>query len=146
MVRQAIISLDRAGHCGRTVDCETVIIRISRGRVRTGGEGEVFARLRAASEGHERPDGLQALFIGRHLTTDGLELVAITVWSNVEALIAVMGEGWESPKWLAGIEDLVTHSTIEHLEAAVENFEAFVGLESAPAAVGDASDGQVYGG
>ena len=123
----------------------TVIIRISRGRVRPGTEGDVFARLRAATEERGRPEGLNALFIGRHLTAEGLELVAITVWADVEALISVVGEGWESPKWLAGLEDLVTDSSVEHLETAVEDFEAFIGQKPMATGAG-AADGQVYGG
>ncbi len=106
-----------------------MIIRISRGRVRAGSEAEVFTRLRDATEGAGRPEGLKALFIGRHLTADGLELIAITAWTDVEALIRVLGDGWESPKWLAGIEDLVTHSTVEHWETAVEDFDSFIGLQ-----------------
>jgi hypothetical protein len=110
-----------------------LIIRISRGRVRSGSEAEVFSRLRDASEGAGRPEGLEALFIGRHLTSDGLEIIAITAWTDADALIRVMGPGWESPKWLAGIEDLVTHGTVEHWETAIEDFETFIGLQaSAP--------------
>ena len=110
-----------------------MIIRISRGRVRAGAEAEVFTRLRDATEGAGRPEGLEALFIGRHLTADGLELIAITAWTDVDALIRVLGDGWESPRWLAGIEDLVTQSTVEHWETAVEDFESFIGLQaSAP--------------
>ncbi len=105
-----------------------VIIRISRGRVRAGSEAEVFARLRNATEETGRPEGLEALFIGRHLTADGLELIAITAWSNIDALIRVLGEGWESPKWLAGVEEFVTNSTVEHWETAVDDFESFIGL------------------
>ena len=101
-----------------------MIVRTSRGRVRPGCEGDVFARLRAASEGGARPDGLHAYFLGRHLKADGMELIAITVWRDVQALINVLGEGWESPKWLAGVDDLVTHSTVEHWETAVEAFDA----------------------
>jgi hypothetical protein len=107
-----------------------LIIRISRGRVRAGSESEVFARLRDATTGSGRPEGLEALFIGRHLTSDGLELIAITAWTDADALIRVMGPGWESPKWLAGIEDLVTHSTVEHWETAVEDFETSIGLQA----------------
>lgn len=109
-----------------------MIIRITRGRVRPGTEAEVFARLRDASEERGRPDGLRARFIGRHLTADGLELVAITVWSDVDTLIAVLGAGWESPRWLPGLEDLVTHSSVEHLETVVVDFEGLAGLASAP--------------
>jgi hypothetical protein len=104
-----------------------VIVRTSRGRVRPDTEGEVLASLRAASEGSERPDGLHAYFLARHLTADGMELIAITVWRDVEALVAVLGDGWESPKWLTGVETLVTHSSVEHWETAVEDFEAFLG-------------------
>lgn len=105
-----------------------MIVRITRGRVRLGSEAEVFARMRDATEVTGRPEGLEALFIGRHLTADGLELIAITAWSSVDALIRVLGEGWESPKWLAGAEEFVTHSTVEHWETAIEDFEAFIGL------------------
>jgi hypothetical protein len=113
-----------------------LIIRISRGRVRTGAEAEVFGRLRDATEGRGRPDGLEALFIGRHLTADGLELIAITAWTDVEALIRVLGEGWEAPKWLDGVEELVTHSTVEHWETAVDDFDAFIGPWDAASAGG----------
>jgi hypothetical protein len=122
-----------------------VIIRISRGRIRPGTEAEVFSRLRGASEAG-RPDGLEAFFLGRHLTADGLELVAITVWRDIETLIGIMGDGWESPKWLPGLEELVTNSSVEHLETAVEDFESLSTIAAAPADVGAAADGQVYGG
>lgn len=111
-------------------EANVLIIRISRGRVRAGSEADVFARLRDATEGAARPDGLEALFIGRHLTSDGLELIAITAWTDADALIRVMGPGWESPKWLAGIEEFVTNSTVEHWETAVADFETFIGLQT----------------
>jgi hypothetical protein len=110
-----------------------LIIRISRGRVRPGTEAEVFGRLRAATEGRERPAGLAALFVGRHLTADGIEVVAITVWTDVEALIGVLGSGWESPKWLGGVEELITHGTVEHLETAIEDFDRLDRLAPIPA-------------
>ena len=111
-----------------------MIIRTTRGRVRAGTEGEVVARLRAATEAQGRPAGLHALFIGRHLTADGPELYAITVWSDVESLVSVLGKGWEAPKWLAGLEEFVSHSSVEHWETAVDNFEAFIGLAPTSAA------------
>jgi hypothetical protein len=98
-----------------------VIVRTTRGRIRPGCEGDVFARLRAT--GAERPDGLHAYFLGRHLTSDGMELIAITVWRDVDALIEVLGEGWESPRWLADLDDLITNSTVAHWETAVEAFD-----------------------
>ena len=150
--------MPHGGGCGPTVDCcseravtilegdTTVIIRISRGRIRAGTEAEVFARLRGASEAGGLPAGLEAFFVGRHLTADGLEMVAITVWSDIEALIGVMGDGWESPRWLAGVDELVTHSSVEHFETALEDFEALGAPGSAPVESESAADGQVYGG
>jgi hypothetical protein len=124
-----------------------LIIRISRGRIRPGTEGDVFARLRAASEAQGRPDGLQAVFIGRHLTAEGLELAAITVWRDAETLISVLGEGWEQPKWIDGVADLVTDSRVEHFETAHEDFDPSTGLEGiALTGGGNEADGQVYGG
>jgi hypothetical protein len=102
----------------------TVIIRISRGQVRPDAEGDVVARLRAATEGRQRPEGLCALFIGRHLTSTGTELVAITVWRDAQAMTDVLGDGWESSRWLPGVDDeLMTHSSVEHFETAVEDFD-----------------------
>jgi hypothetical protein len=52
-----------------------------------------------------------------------MELIAITVWRDVDALIRVLGDGWESPRWLADVDDLITNSTVEHWETAVEAFD-----------------------
>ena len=100
-----------------------MIIRISRGNVQPDAEGEVVARLRAATEGRERPDGLHALFIGRQLAASGMQIVAITVWEDADSLIRVLGDGWEGPKWLAGVDEHVTGSTVEHWETAIESFD-----------------------
>jgi quinol monooxygenase YgiN len=111
-----------------------VIIRISRGQVRPDAEGDVVARLRAATEGRRRPEGLHALFIGRHLTSTGTELVAITVWRDAQAMIEMLGDGWESSRWLPGVDDeLMTHSSVEHFETAVEDFDPITAF--APAMV-----------
>jgi len=97
-----------------------LIIRVTRGHVRPDAEGEVVARLRAVTERDGRPDGLHALYIGRHLTSTGTEIMAITIWRDADTLVRVMGEGWESPKWLAGIAEFMSDSTVEHWETAVE--------------------------
>lgn len=97
-----------------------MIIRVTRGHVRPDAEGEVVARLRAASERDGRPDGLHAMYIGRHLTSTGTEIVAITVWRDADTLVRVLGEGWESPEWLAGIAEFMSDGTVEHWETAVE--------------------------
>lgn len=106
-----------------------MIIRISRGDVRPDAEGEVVARLRAATEGQARPDGLRALYIGRHLTSSGMQIVAITVWDDADALIRVLGEGWEQPKWLADVDALISASTVEHWETAIESFDPSTAFE-----------------
>lgn len=111
-----------------------MIIRITRGHVRQDAEGEVVARLRAATEGRGRPAGLHALFIGRHLAPSGMELVAITVWRDANAISEVLGEGWESSKWLAGVDEHMSNSTVEHWETAVEDFDPAVAFGPAVAA------------
>ena len=110
-----------------------MIIRVARGHVRQDAEGEVVARLRAAVEGRSRPDGLHALFIGRHLTSAGMELIAISVWRDAKAIMDVLGDGWESSKWLAGVDEHMTNSSVEHWESAVEEFDPDVALSSAMA-------------
>jgi hypothetical protein len=104
----------------------TVIIRVTRGHVRQDAEGEVVARLRDATESRKRPEGLHALFIGRHLTASGMELIAISVWRDVNAISDVLGQGWESPKWLAGVDEHMSNSSVEHWETAVEEFDPTV--------------------
>lgn len=110
-----------------------MIIRITRGQVRQDAEGEVVARLRAATEARGRPDGLHALFIGRQLGPRGVELVAITVWRDANTITDVLGEGWESSKWLAGVDEHMSNSTVEHWETAVEDFDPAVAFSSAVA-------------
>lgn len=111
----------------------TVIIRVARGHVRQDAEGEVVARLRAAVEGRGRPEGLHALFIGRHLTSAGMELIAITVWRDANAIAEVLGHGWESSKWMAGVDEHMSNSSVEHWESAVEEFDPAVAFSSAVA-------------
>lgn len=97
-----------------------MIIRVTRGHVRPDAEGEVVAQLRAATERDGRPDGLHALYIGRRLTSTGTEIVAITIWRDADTIVRVLGAGWESPKWLAGIAEFMSDSTVEHWETAIE--------------------------
>jgi hypothetical protein len=122
-----------------------VIIRITRGQIRAGAESVAFDVLREAAQGPTRPDGLEALFIGRQMRAAGPELVAITVWKDLDAIVAVMGPTWAEATWLPGLAEHISDATVEHLETVVANYEgmADLGLTSMDA-VGD--DGQVFGG
>jgi hypothetical protein len=102
-----------------------VIVRISRGRVRPGGEAEVFDLLRKSVGAAPRPHGLEAFVIARRMIEGQLELVAMTTWRDFDSMVAVMGKDWQTPSWLPGLEDLVESSSVEHLETIAESYHGF---------------------
>jgi hypothetical protein len=137
-----------------------VIVRISRGRIRPGGEADAFLMLRNAVSGSNHPDGLEAFVIARRMVEGQLELVALTSWRDLDSMVAVMGPDWHTPSWLPGLADMVEESSVEHLETIAESFHGLAGLDPdaidllAPTVAETATtdmnaegeDGQVYGG
>jgi hypothetical protein len=109
-----------------------LIVRISRGRIRPGGEAQAFALLRdsvAGTSGH--PDGLEAFVIARRMVEGQLELVAMTTWRDLESLVRVIGPDWHSPSWLPGLRELVEASSVEHLETIAESFHGLGQIDPA---------------
>ena len=100
-----------------------MIVRISRARIKPNSEAAAFQILREASSGFDRPQGLEALFISRRMATTGNELVAITVWADIEAMIAVMTDDWQRPRFLPTLDPLLEDASVEHYETIVEDFE-----------------------
>lgn len=137
-----------------------MIVRISRGRIRPGGEADAFSMLRNAVSGSNHPDGLEAFVIARRMVEGQLELVALTSWRDLDSMVAVMGPDWHTPSWLPGLAEMVEASSVEHLETIAESFHGLAALDpnaldllapttSAIATTemnAEGDDGQVYGG
>ena len=109
-----------------------MIVRISRGRIRPGGEAQAFALLRDSVAGTgAHPDGLEAFVIARQMIEGRLDLVAMTTWRDLESMIKVMGPDWHAPSWLPGLPELVETSSVEHLETIAESFHGFGQIDPA---------------
>jgi hypothetical protein len=119
----------RFGPRGRV---EALIVRISRGRIRPGGEAQAFALLRDSVAGTgAHPDGLEAFVIARRMVEGRLELVAMTTWRDLQSMVRVMGPDWHAPSWLPGLRELVETSSVEHLETIAESFHGFGQIDPA---------------
>jgi hypothetical protein len=108
-----------------------MIVRLSRARLRRDREDGAFEFLRKASSAGPRPAGMEAMFIGRRTGADADELVAITVWRDLDALIAIFGPSWSEPSFFPELKDAIIDSTVEHFETIVERYEdlSSIGLE-----------------
>ena len=100
-----------------------MIVRVSRARLRRDREDGAFEFLRKAASAGGRPPGMEAMFIGRRTGSDADEIVAITVWRDLEALIAVFGPRWSEPSFFTELEAAIIDSTVEHFETIAERFE-----------------------
>ena len=74
---------------------------------------------------------MEAMFIGRRTGADADELVAITVWRDLDALIAIFGSSWSEPSFFPELRDAIIDSTVEHFETIAERYEdlSVIGLE-----------------
>ena len=101
-----------------------MIVRISRARIKPNNEAAAFKILRDVLGTVDRPAGLEALFISRRMANGGNELVAISVWRDLDAMVAVMTDDWQRPRFLPSLDPLIENPSVEHYETIVEDFEA----------------------
>jgi hypothetical protein len=106
-----------------------VIVRIRRARIRRDVEAEAFGLRRSAVGGGGATAGLEAFAIARRLVDGQLELMALTMWRDLDSLIGTMGPGWADPAWLPGLADLVESSSTEHYETVAESVRGLANLE-----------------
>ena len=55
-------------------------------------------------------------FFGANLSSDGDDLVFISVWKNMEAIISLFGEEWAESYLPEGYEELIESCSIKHIE------------------------------
>jgi quinol monooxygenase YgiN len=100
-----------------------MIVRITRARILPRNEAAAFEILRTAAESARKPEGLMSLHLARRASTDGDELVAVTVWRDVDALQEAMGPDFEKPGFLPEIYRFLEDVTVEMYETIVDQFE-----------------------
>ncbi len=104
-----------------------MIIRINRGRLLLGSEGELLHRLKSAGHDASRPEGLLGGSIGRRLVDDDVELIALTYWRDTAALEGAFGRDWAKPAPILGFDRELRDRSIEHLESVVDDIESLFG-------------------
>lgn len=111
-----------------------MIVRLSRARRRRDREDGAFEFLRKAFTAGPRPEGMEAMFIGRRTGDEADELVAITVWHDLDSLIRIFGPTWAEPSFFPQLKDAIIHSSVEHFETIAERYEDLskIGLEPRP--------------
>jgi len=108
-----------------------MITRITRGTLRPNTEARVFEILRRAAARHASPPGMLSVSISRRVTDRTVEFVAITIWSDLEQMAAIMGPSWRDVAWLPGLSECVVESSVEILETVVSSVDDLVRLEPA---------------
>ena len=91
--------------------------------LRPNSEARVFELLRAATEAADRPPGMLGMSISRQVRDGCIELVAVTIWQDIESMAAIMGPSWRDPSWLPELADAVERSNLEILETVVSSYE-----------------------
>lgn len=102
-----------------------MITRITRGTLRRDSEARVFGALREAVElAPSPPSGLLSFGLHRRLKgPSAVELVAITVWQDMESMATALGPGWQQPAFLPGLADSITETSLEILEGVILGYE-----------------------
>ncbi|HET7677223.1 MAG TPA: antibiotic biosynthesis monooxygenase [Candidatus Limnocylindrales bacterium] len=104
----------------------TTLLRVYRARIRPGKEEQAmeFARQTARRRAASRP-GLVSIHVGRRLGDDGREeLIAVTIWQDLQALQSAVGADWEEPYFVPGLTDILEDATVDHFEAMSDIEEA----------------------
>jgi len=94
-----------------------MIVRISRGVVQADGDAGAFTLIRSiVTYAPGEVDGLVSMHVGRRVHEGDEQVVVITVWRDVDALIAAMGPNWNRSAFPAAFEGKVSRITVEHYE------------------------------
>lgn len=55
-------------------------------------------------------------FFGENISSDGSDLVFISVWENLESIKSLFGDDWEKSYLPEGYEDIIETCSIKHIE------------------------------
>jgi len=93
-----------------------LITRITRGRLAPNTEARVFSILRTAAAAQPMLPGMVSMSLSRTMEGRDTVLVAVSVWSDMAAMTASLGEGWQEASWPPGIDECIETAAVEILE------------------------------
>lgn len=64
---------------------------------------------------NDKPGNL-GYFFGENLSSDGNDLVFISVWKDLESIKSLFGEEWEKSYLPEGYEEIIESCSIRHIE------------------------------
>lgn len=60
--------------------------------------------------------GNRGYFFGEKLSSDGNDLVFISIWKNLESIKSLFGEKWEESFLPEGYDEIIESCSIKHIE------------------------------
>src|SRR5213596_2471090 len=95
-----------------------MIVRVFQARPVEGKEAEYERLLREeALPLMRKVPGLRGLYVGRALDRTPPSFLIISLWPDLAAMQALVGENWAQPMALPGEADLVAESTVHNYES-----------------------------
>jgi heme-degrading monooxygenase HmoA len=108
-----------------------VIVRVSRARIKPGMEEEVFSRIRQMTVARRGvPVGQRGVVIARRVAEDAraTEVVAITIWEDMDSMIAILGPDWQRAVSFPSFQEYVTDGQADHYETLAVNWEGLLSI------------------
>jgi hypothetical protein len=102
-----------------------MIVRIARGTVRAIDEPMVNAVLRKGL-GKDRPEEMLDVVFARRPEDDRVEIIVITMWTETAAIERAFGGTWQEFGGIAGLEDRVLASSVEHLDVFADDWPELI--------------------
>lgn len=92
------------------------VLRVFEARAKPGCVKELARRLTSISiDVVQNEPGNQGHLIGKKLTTDGDDLVFVSVWKDIAAIKVRFGEDWEASYLPPGYADLIDDFSVTHI-------------------------------
>jgi hypothetical protein len=128
--------LDREVHSEsrlhRQAQERSVITRVTRGTVSRNSEARVFEILREATRANPKAPGLVSVSISRQVKGDVVELLAVTIWEDLDSMAATIGPNWREPTWLPGLAEAIETGSLEILETVLSSYDELAAIRSPP--------------
>ena len=93
------------------------ILRIFEVRAKPGNTEVLKRKLSDTSVSvvNGKPGNL-GYFFGENVTSDGNDLVFISVWKDLDSIKAYFGDDWEQSYLPEGYEEIIDHCSVKHVE------------------------------
>jgi heme-degrading monooxygenase HmoA len=93
-----------------------MIVRVFEARLKRGAEAAFETALRDDVATARRQEGLVSIRWGRRRDDDGLHVIVVSEWDDLEAIKSWLGPNWLKPRFAPGEDALVTQARVRHYE------------------------------